>query len=266
MFEAHLVQGIIFKKLLDALKELVNDGNFDCDASGFHLQAMDSSHVSLVSMSIRSDGFDNFRCDHNMSLGVNIASLGKVLKCSNTNDQITLRAEENGDVLGLIFESKNHEKVSEFQLKLMDIDAERLGIPDTKYTCYVKMPAAEFLRICRDMTTIGDTINIHATKEGIKFSVKGDIGSGSTLVKPFESEKDEDSVSVELEEEVNLNFALRYLNMFTKATPLSAQVTLSMSRDVPLVVQYDIESKGFIKFYLAPKIQDEEVTAQAEEN
>ena len=33
---------------------------------------------------------------------------------------------------------------------------------------------------------------------------------------------------------VSLTFALRYLNYFAKATPLSPQVTLSMSQDVPL--------------------------------
>jgi hypothetical protein len=30
---------------------------------------MDNSHVSLVSLSLRSDGFEHFRCDRNMSMG-----------------------------------------------------------------------------------------------------------------------------------------------------------------------------------------------------
>lgn len=34
-------------------------------------------------------------------------------------------------------------QVSEYELKLMDIDAEHLGIPDTDYPCTVKMPSAE---------------------------------------------------------------------------------------------------------------------------
>ena len=56
MFEARLEQGALLKKLLDAVKELVTDANFDCSATGFGLQAMDSSHVSLVSMMVR-EGF-----------------------------------------------------------------------------------------------------------------------------------------------------------------------------------------------------------------
>lgn len=49
------------------------------------------------------------------------------------------------------------DKISEFELKLMDIDSENLGIPDTDYKAVVRMPSAEFQRICRDLTTIGDT-------------------------------------------------------------------------------------------------------------
>ena len=122
--------------------------------------------------------------------------------------------------------------------------------------------------------------------------------------------------------QVTLTFALRYLNFFTKATPLSPQVCLSMSADVPLgeflscclcasvflffvplfrcfsisqatardmttffygclyavilsqlhngflllthmflapaVVEYKIAEMGYIRYYLAPKIEDNE--------
>ena len=39
----------------------------------------------------------------------------------------------------------------------MDIDSEHLGIPDTEYSAVIKMPSAEFQRICKDLSTIGDT-------------------------------------------------------------------------------------------------------------
>lgn len=48
------------------------------------------------------------------------------------------------------------------------------------------------------------------------------------------TDKEDEAVVVDMNEAVCLTFALRYLNFFTKATPLSAQVTLSMSQDVPL--------------------------------
>ncbi len=65
----------------------------------------------------------------------------------------------------------------------MDIDSEHLGIPDTDYSCVVKMPSSEFQRICREITIIGDTVKISATKEGVKFQVAGDMGNGSIICK-----------------------------------------------------------------------------------
>ena len=56
----------------------------------------------------------------------------------------------------------------------------------------------------------------------------------------------------------NDNDIFRYLNFFTKATPLSKRVILSLSPEVPLVVEYDIEDVGHVKYFLAPKIDDED--------
>ena len=43
---------------------------------------------------------------------------------------------------------------------------------------------------------------------------------------------------INIDEPVTLTFALRYLNFFTKATPLSSTVQLSLSPNVPLVTEY----------------------------
>lgn len=55
------------------------------------------------------------------------------------------------------------------------------SIQDTEYSCVVKMPSAEFQRICRDLSQIGDSVVISCTKEGVKFSASGDLGTGILL-------------------------------------------------------------------------------------
>ena len=45
-----------------------------------------------------------------------------------------------------------------------------------------------------------------------------------------------------------LTFALRYLNSFTKATPLSPFVTICMSKELPVVIEYRIEDIGSIRY------------------
>ena len=141
----------------------------------------------------------------------------------------------------------------------MDIEAEQLGIPDTEYKCTIQMPSAEFQRIIRDMGVLGDTCTISCTKEGARFSVTGELGTGNVLVRQNNTnEKEEERVMIEMQEPVELTFALRYLNFFTKATSLGPTVILSMSPDVPVVVEYPIGETGYIKYYLAPKIDEDE--------
>jgi len=280
MFEARLKEGNVLKKIMDAIKDLVTDANFDASSTGLQLQAMDSNHVSLVALQIRDDGFEHFRADRSQSLGINLGSMSKILKCAGGEDSITLKANDSADTLTFMFESKKKDRISDFELKLMDIDSEHLGIPDTEYKCVVKMPSQEFQRICREISIIGETVVISATKEGVAFSVSGDLGTGKINLRQesaVDEEKSDEAVTLELEEDVSLSFALRYLNFFTKATPLSSTVTLSMSPDVPLVVEYKImvdddeddgdkkkkgtDSKkrdiGYLRFYLAPKIEEE---------
>lgn len=143
------------------------------------------------------------------------------------------------------------------ELKLMDIDNEQLGIPDTPYKCTVQMPSSEFQRIIRDLQVLGDTCTIGVTKEGIRFSVTGDLGTGNVLTRANSTGKEDEQVIIDMEEPVELNFALRYLNFFTKATSLSNTVIISMSPDVPVVIEYPIEESGHVKYYLAPKIDDD---------
>lgn len=259
MFEARLAKSSILKKVLDAIKELLNEATFDCSDSGIQLQAMDSSHVSLVSLNLRSDGFDKYRCDRNISMGMNITSLVKILRCAGNDDIVTIKAQDNPDSVIFVFESENQEKVSDYEMKLMNLDQEHLGIPETDYSCIIKLGSSEFARICRDLSQFGESVTIGCTKEGVQFSASGDIGSANIkLAQTANIDKEEEAVIIEMQEPVTLTFACQYLNKFTKASPLSTQVTLSMSADVPLVVEYAIADFGHIRYYLAPKIEEDE--------
>ncbi len=75
MFEARLEQGSLLKKIVEAMKDLVTDANLECNEDGIKLQAMDSSHVSLISLSLAKEGFAEYRCDRSLFLGLNLVSV-----------------------------------------------------------------------------------------------------------------------------------------------------------------------------------------------
>ncbi|KIN04104.1 hypothetical protein OIDMADRAFT_18189 [Oidiodendron maius Zn] len=259
MLEARLEQADLLKKVVDAIKDLVQDCNFDCNDSGVALQAMDNSHVALVSMMLKAESFSPYRCDRNVALGVNLTSLTKVLRAAQNEDILTLKAEDAPDVLNLVFENTDSDRLSEYDLKLMDIDQEHLGIPDTEYAATISLPSVEFRRICVDLMALSESVSIETSKDGIKFSCAGDIGNGAVTLRPNTNvEKPDQNVEIELTEPVALTFSLKYLVNFCKAAGLSKTVKLCLSNEVPLLVEYALAGSSYLRFYLAPKIGDEE--------
>jgi proliferating cell nuclear antigen len=229
---------------------------------------MDNSHVALSSVELRCDGFDPYRCDRPMSIGISMAALTKIVRTANNEDILTIKKDDDGDSLGLVFEGSKTDRVAEYDMKLMDIDSEHLGIPDTQYDAVVRMSSGEFARITRDLANVGDTVKIEVSKEGVGFSAEGEIGnakltlkqgSGSAAVADDDDEDEDDEkpkskkrkaggaagsssgeevvpVRIQLQQSVSLTFSLKYLSNFAKAAPLCKEVALHMSNEVPLLV------------------------------
>jgi proliferating cell nuclear antigen len=166
---------------------------------------MDNSHVALVSVNLKTEGFTEFRCDRPITLGVNIAALTKVLKCAKDDDEVVLKANDTADLLHLTYNAKgtshailpllfllrshpilmiDANRVAEYDIKLMDIDQETLGIPETDYDATVAMASNEFARLCRDQSVLGESVRIEVSKEGVRFTSEGDSANGSVMLKP----------------------------------------------------------------------------------
>merc|ERR1711998_688788 len=219
---------------------------------------MDSSHVALVSLLLRESAFADFKCDRPTSLGMNVDSLGKIFKMCGPYDSLKLRAQNDADTVNFQCETREEDRIAYFDLKLMQIESEHMEIPEQHYKVVAKLPSSEFQKICRDLKEFGETMQVSASKEGIKFSVQGDVGAGNVMLKPREAEKAEDKVTLAVHEPVTATFALRYLVTFAKAAPLCGTVELGLGPDAPLLVKYDLEAadNGFMQFYLAPKIDE----------
>ncbi|KAG2362965.1 proliferating cell nuclear antigen, N-terminal domain-containing protein [Suillus spraguei] len=190
MLEARLQEAALLKRLLDSIKELVTDANFECNEEGINLQAMDNSHVALVAVKLDATGFKKYRCDRPMPLGVNLNSLTKVLKCAKDDDICIIKASDDADILNLVYEARSSDRIAEYDMKLMDIDAETLGIPDTEYDARVTMTASEFTRIVRDLSQLGESVRIEVSKEGVRFASEGEAANGNVLLKQTEAARE----------------------------------------------------------------------------
>merc|ERR1711881_814144 len=162
---------------------------------GISVQSMDSSHVALVALLFRESAFMEYKCDRAASLGMNIDALSKVFKMCGPNDSLKIRYANDADQVSFQCESQEDDRISDFDLKLMEIESEQMEIPEQQYKVVVKLPSSEFQKICRDLKEFGETMQVSASKDGIRFSVQGDVGSGNVMLKPRESDKPEEKVT-----------------------------------------------------------------------
>lgn len=170
---------------------------------GISLQAVDTSHVALVSLNLSMEGFESYRCDNNVILGINITNLSKVMKLANADDSITLQADADPSFLKIKFENAKTGRCTEFQLNLLSLDVEHLSIPDTEYHSLVTINSGEWSKICKDLQQLSESLTV-STKDGsAMLEVDGQAGKGTiTLASNEDSERKEDMTTVEVEQPV----------------------------------------------------------------
>ena len=218
---------------------------------------MDTSHVALVSLNLSMEGFESYRCDTNVVLGINIANLSKVLKLSDPSDSITLQADQDPSTLKLIFENPKTQRSTEFSLNLISLDVEHLSIPETDYSSLITINSGEFAKICKELQALSESITIKTSADSVQLIVEGQAGKGFVKLTCDDSDRKEDQTTIEVTDPVEQQFALNYLNLFNKASGLSSHTRLCLHNEQPLVTEFRIESLGVLKYYLAPKISEE---------
>lgn len=84
-------------------RKLLHERLFSISLSPLSLRAIEivcSTSLTLFSLSpppqqqLRSDGFEHYRCDRNLSMGINLNNMAKMLKCANNDDTVTMKVRE----------------------------------------------------------------------------------------------------------------------------------------------------------------------------
>ena len=256
MFEARFASPTFLKRILESIKDLVTDANLLCTEDGMELQAMDAAHVCLISLTILADACTTYSCSQTLTLGLSITNFSKILKCVDADDSLILTVTDDGSTLDISAESSSGTQTSAFSMNLMNIDADHLSIPDTAYACSVKMSSADFTKRTRDLQMFGDTCSLAVTEEALTMAVRGDLGSATVVFKAATDPTVKDATEVDCSEPTTLCVAIKYLVSIIKAQGLNEQVTLFLSKGIPIHIVYDMGDRGSLGFHLAPKMEE----------
>ena len=250
--EFKTIQATSIKSTFEVLKDILNDVNIYFNQDGIQLLTLDTARVALIDLNFSAENFEeyNFNQHSEISAGFNILNTYKLLKCISNNDILTASIS-SGDFFKINIENKQKNSSSEFKLKLLDIDEDKIQKPDIKMDCVTTIPSIDFQRICRDMNNFAS--DVYITRENDKFIIEceGDYANQKTVIECVDDNK--------FTGKIKGKYSLKYLTLFTKATGLCSIVQIMQEIDNRfLVLKYNIANLGEIKFYLATKMDEDD--------
>lgn len=255
IFKIQTVQSGAFRVLIEALKDILTDCNFIINQSGIKLIATDNSRNVLIHMKLQSENFDFFDCKNDeICIGLNMNNLFKLIKTMGNSDILTLFLKNN-DQNHLGIQINNNEKNTQtiYNLNLLDINDEKIEIPPATFETELTLPSSDFQKIIRDMTNIGELIEVKSVGNQLILNCTGDFANQETCLCETNNGLQFNQMN-EPNQPVQGIFSLKYLSLFTKCTNMCNQIHIYIKNDYPLVITYTVANLGEIKLCLAPNI------------
>jgi len=266
------VQSSTFKNLVDILKEELMDTPIEFDETGMKIVAMDTTRSVLAHVFLPADKFEHYTCKRKVMIGVNMLNFHKIIR-TITNDEILTLALNANDPNNLEVErndGKGRHTTQHF--KLIDLGSEKMNLNAMKFKTVTSMPASDFQKICRDMQSLAEFMEIKDVDNQLIFSCSGDFCSQETVICEDRREANDDGGATAAEQERRRNahdivqgiFEIKHLVTFAKCSNMCNTVTLMLKNEVPMLVKYDVGSLGEVKFLLAAHVEDEEEEEEEE--
>lgn len=247
MCEVVIAKSSILKSVIDSYKDNISEGIWNFSNDGIYMQAIDSSLAFICEMKLSNKLFKTYLCNNKVSVGISFNNFAKVLKCSSSDDSVSLRLNGTTNII-VSFKNKSSNRFSKFDLKTVEVNHENVDIPVKIFDCNINISSKEFKSVISDLNQFGDDCMVSVSDGLVNFSVKGDAGEGDVSLT---------DLKMDVVKPVKLTFSIKHLLNFTKATMVSDDLNICMSDGCPMMISYGMESGSFVKFYLAPKIDNE---------
>ena len=228
----------IILKVFSSLDELCDSVNLQFGEDGIHISSMDSSHVCLVAVKFAKEYFREYIIDSTITVGIKVSNLVRVLKCVDGSVLFECSVDE------LLVMTQN----DRYAMKTVDIDSEEMEIPDMDVEVEITADSSVFQKYIKNIASFGDTIEFKTVDNEIIMKTSGDIGTVELRV----------DQPVKIHGTMSASFASRYLVTFLRAANISKQIRVKLHSELPVVFEYEFSENSFIKFFLAPKITDED--------
>lgn len=246
-FAVQFKRASTLRGIAESIRDLSQIINISIQSNGLHVQAMDSSAISLCELFLPSTGFMHVDLEkEHETVGIHVPALVLVTKCCDPDKPVTLKSIANGT--RVIITDDNQ---FTFELNGIEVMSDSLSIPNIVYDTTINMKSELLRRTICDMSDFGTKCAI--TYENNTFSLE--FSGGDHGIAKFDFKQQCVCTGKTLSKQI---LSLRHLKHFTKATALGKEVVLEASSEQPLKLTYHMDTfeGGSIAFYLAPQVSD----------
>jgi proliferating cell nuclear antigen len=236
------------RAVVEAIKPIVDEAVFTANSEGITFRAMDASHVSLLDISWKRDGFLEYECNEGeVTFGVRIDELLKLLRRIDREQQVEISIAD-GEIQLTASEGK---RTRNYKLRLLDASKSETPVPKLSFNTKVTMLYDALVNALKDIDVISSIVEIYTNEAMIKFYGKGDAGDAEVVYW-----KDENT-SIEMFNEVKESvtaYSLEYLLQMLNAVDAD-NVILEYSSKMPLRLQFLLPFRCDMQYYLAPRAE-----------
>lgn len=241
MFEATIKDTNTWKRSIDAIAVLIDEGTIEVTDDGLKVRAMDPSQIAMVDFEMPKSAYDEYKIKDNVNVGVDFSELSKITKRAKPEDKIEISLDSR---LKLVFRGKT---TRTFNIPIIESSSEPPKKPEIEFSAVSKLGA----NTLKDALTDAELVSNHAALKmngGFSVRAEGDIGSAN-----IEFSKDM-ILSLDVKEESRSVFSIEMLNNLLKAADSTTVVSVNLKSDAPLMVEYGI-GEGHVVYFLAPRIE-----------
>ena len=236
------------RAVVEAIKPIVDEAVFTATSEAIAFRAMDASHVSLLDISWKRDGFLEYECNEGeITFGVRIDELLKLLKRIDREQQVEISIAD-GEIQLTASEGK---KTRNYKLRLLDASKSETPVPKLSFNTRVTMLYDALVDALKDIDVITDVVEIYTNESMIKFYGKGDAGDAEVVY------WQDENTSIEMfneAKESNTAYSLEYLLQMLNAVDAD-NVILEYSSKMPLRLQFLLPFRCDMQYYLAPRAE-----------
>jgi proliferating cell nuclear antigen len=248
LFEVEVSRIDPFRDLIKALSVIVDEGTFLMNEAQIKLLAMDPSHVAMVDFELPNEFFDNYKCEGEPRLSINIKEFLRFLDRVNRDEMVRVTLEE--DKARLVINTQRGGYSRRFEMPILEPLNEEVPQPKIFFKAKVRMLTQSLRNAIRDANLVSEHVKIEVQDDLFRVRAEGDMGSANSV---WEKNSD-DILEIDFEEDSSATFTLSYIQDIVNAAGSVGEVAnLELSTDMPIKMDFEI-NKGRLIYYLAPCI------------